>query len=239
MQRERIQKVIAASGQYSRRAVERLIAAHKVKVNGIVVTQQGVKIDPLSDRLHIDGKSFVYQQKRPFIALALHKPRHVLVSRSDPQARKTVYDLLPKELKNLRPVGRLDYNTQGLLLLTNDGDFLHRLSHPSYEIEKEYIVKLSSRPDERQLRRLRQGIILEGERTHPVEFTVLQHLKAGTLCRVTLHEGRYREIRHMCTAVGLMVKELKRVRVGPVCLKNLRSGSFRWLTRKELKVLKC
>lgn len=238
MTRERIQKVIAASGLYSRRAVEGLIEGRLVKVNGIVVAQKGVKVDPQEDRIHIDGKAFLFRPERRLLAIAMNKPRQVIVSRSDPQGRKTVYDFLPEEFQKVRPVGRLDFNTQGLLLLTNDGGFLNHLSHPRYHVEKEYHVKLSSHPNDRQLRRLRQGIILDGERTLPIEVNVLRKNRTSMLCQMILSEGRNRQIHQMCAAVGLTVKELKRVRVGPVHLKNLRPGLFRLLSTKEVYQLK-
>ena len=152
--KERIQKVVAAQGVYSRRQVEKLIEDRKIKVNGIIVSQKGIKVDPSVDRIQIDGKAFEYEGKPEFAAILINKPRRVLVTRSDPENRTTVYDLLPKKWQLLKPVGRLDYNSQGALIMTNDGDLILKLTHPRYHLEKVYEVKVTSVPDEKQLKRL-------------------------------------------------------------------------------------
>jgi pseudouridine synthase len=235
---ERIQKIIAASGIYSRRAVEKLIEEGKVSINGKTIRKQGIKIDPLRDKVVINGKVFIYQEREMTEAILFNKPRHVVVTRSDPEGRPTVYDYLPKELKLFKPVGRLDFNSQGALLLTNDGDLVLKLTHPRYHLEKVYTVKLSSHPDEKQVRRLMRGVVLDdGERTMPAEVKVLQSNESSTVLEIKLFEGKNRQIRRMCEAVGLTVKELRRVSIGPISLKNLRSGKFRHLTSVELRKL--
>lgn len=231
--KQRIQKIIAASGQYSRRAVERLIDERKIRVNGVVVTAKGFLVDPLTDRIQIGGKNVVYRRDNGSRAILLNKPRRCLVTRSDPAGRKTIYDLIPKALSGLKPAGRLDYNSQGALILTNDGDLLLRLTHPRYHWDKVYEVKLSSHPDKRQLDRLRRGIVLDGRRTLPADVTVMRKHQTTTVLRFVLKEGKNRQIRRMCEAVGLTVKELRRVAIGPVRLKGLRSGQFRELSRRE------
>ncbi len=235
--KSRIQKIIAQEGIYSRRAVERLIDERKVKVNGVIVTTKGLLIDPTRERIQIDGKAFHYKPQQELIAILLNKPRHVMVTRSDPEGRTTVYDVLPKEFAHLKPVGRLDFNTQGALILTNDGDLILKLTHPRYEQQKIYEVKLSSHPDEKQLNRLRHGVILDGERTLPAQIDVLDNNPSSCLLRFVLREGKNRQIRRMCEVVGLTVKELKRVAIGPIHIKRLRSGQFRALTEKEIVLL--
>lgn len=235
MQKERIQKVIAASGLYSRRQVERLIGVGQIKVNGIVVTQKGTKVHPITDRIQISGNAFHFHPEEEKVYLLINKPRRVVVTRSDPEGRKTVYDLLPKKYSHLKPVGRLDYNTQGVLILTNDGDAILKLTHPRYHLEKIYSVKITSMPDERQIKRLEQGIVLDGQRTLPAKISIRQKRRMSVLLEMVLSEGKNRQIRRMCEAVGLTVKELRRVAIGPIRLKNLRSGNWRLLSPKEIR----
>jgi pseudouridine synthase len=230
----RIQKLIAQEGTYSRRAVERLIQEHKVKVNGIIVTTQGVKVDPAHDRIQVDGKAFKFKAPERYTAILLNKPRHVMVTRADPEGRPTVYDLLPEEFSHLKPVGRLDCTSQGALILTDDGELILKLTHPRYEQEKIYEVKLSCHPEEKQLNRLRRGVLLDGVRTLPAVIEIIEKNKTSTLLRFHLREGKNRQIRRMCEVVGLTVKELIRVAIGPIHLKKLRSGQFRFLSEKEI-----
>lgn len=234
MEKERIQKVIAASGLYSRRQVERLIEARGIKVNGIVVTQKGVKVHPITDRIQISGHAFHFHPEEEKVYLLINKPRRIVVTRSDPEGRKTVYDLLPKKYSHLKPVGRLDYNTQGVLILTNDGDAILKLTHPRYHLEKIYSVKITAMPDEKQIRRLEQGIVLDGQRTLPAKVSIKRQRRMSVLLEMVLSEGKNRQIRRMCEAVGLTVKELRRVAIGPIRLKNLRSGHWRLLSPKEI-----
>lgn len=237
MAKERIQKVIAQDGAYSRRAVEKLIEERKIKVNGIVVTAQGTKVDPEVDRIQIAGKAFKYKKIDDQIAILMNKPRRVMVTRSDPEGRDTVYDLLPKELSTLKPVGRLDYNSQGALILTNDGELILKLTHPRYHLEKIYEVKVTSKPDLKQLSRLQNGVLIDGERTLPAKVSILKCFATSAILEFRLSEGRNRQIRKMCDVVGLTVKELRRVAIGPIKLKSLRSGKFRPLTESEIQAL--
>lgn len=237
MAEERIQKVLAQTGQYSRRQVEALIDQRQIKVNGIVVTQKGKKIDPAKDRVQVEGKTIRLKASQESTAVLLNKPRKVVVTRSDPEDRKTVYDLLPEKYAHLKPVGRLDFNSQGALILTNDGDLIYKLTHPSFECEKIYEVKVSSEPTDKDLMRLRRGVVIDGYRTLPAEVEVIHQRKSSTLLKFKLKEGKNRQIRKMCKAVGLTVKELRRVSIGPVKIKSLRSGRYRLLTIKEWKAL--
>jgi len=232
--KERIQKIIASTGQYSRRAVERLIDDKKIKVNGILVTAQGKKVDPATDKIQIDGKAFQFKNQDEPVAILLNKPRRVLVTRSDTEDRKTIYDLLPMDMHHLKPVGRLDYNTQGALIVTNSGELILKLTHPRYHIEKVYEMKTTSRLTKKQLECLRGGIVLDGVRTLPADIEILRQNKTSTILKFVIHEGKNRQIRRMCDAMGIIVKELKRIAIGPVKLKGLRSGQFRYLTVAEL-----
>lgn len=234
---ERIQKFVASSGKYSRREVERLVVEGKVRVNGVVVTTLGFKVDPTRDHIEVRGHSIPQSQLQEKTYILMNKPRHVIVTRHDPEDRETIYDLLPKEHHNLKPVGRLDYLSQGALIVTNDGDLILKLTHPRYHLEKVYEVKVVPHPDEKQLNRLRQGIIIDGKRTLPAKIDILRTHDTSTRLRFTLIEGRNRQIRDMCQMVGLTVKEIFRIAIGPINLKNLRSGRFRKLSPSEMRAL--
>lgn len=235
-QPERIQKVLAASGEYSRRQIERLIDDGLVKVNGVVVRQKGIKIDPLKDRVQVAGKAYRHRASEKTYLL-LNKPRKTVVTRHDPEDRRTVYDLLPEDFHHLKPVGRLDFNTQGALLLTNDGDLILKLTHPRYHLQKIYEVKITRVPDEKQLKRLRQGVVIDGSRTMPAEVDVKEKNPASIVLEIRIVEGKNRQIHKMLETVGLTVKELRRVAIGPVHLKTLRSGQFRLLSDAEVRRL--
>lgn len=235
-EKERIQKVLASSGDYSRRQVERLMDEGKVKVNGVVIRQKGTKVDPLKDRIQVAGKAYRHKDEEK-ICILFHKPRKTMVTRYDPEDRPTVFDYLPKQLQHLKPVGRLDFNTQGALLLTNDGDLILKLTHPRYHLPKVYEVKITQMPDEKQLKRLRQGIVIDGARTLPAEVGMVARHETSIVLEIKITEGKNRQIHNMLDAVGLSVKELRRVAIGPVELKKLKSGQFRLLTPQELKKL--
>lgn len=237
MKTERIQKFVAASGKFSRREVERLVVEGKVRVNGAVVSTLGFKVDPHQDRIEVRGHLIPQSQLQEKTYLLLNKPRHVIVTRHDPEDRETIYDLLPKEHHHLKPVGRLDYLSQGALIITNDGDLILKLTHPRYHLEKIYEVKVVPHPDEKQLNRLRRGVIVDGKRTLPAKIDILHTHDTSTRLRFTLIEGRNRQIRNMCQVVGLTVKEIFRIAIGPINLKNLRSGRFRKLSPSEMRAL--
>ncbi len=234
----RLQKAVAESGLFSRREVERLIQDKLVRVNGRLITEQGVKIDPEVDKVSIAGTAVPLKRDEPTLILMLNKPRRVMVTRFDPEERQTVFDLLPEELHHFKPIGRLDYNTQGLLLLTNNSGLINRLTHPRFHLEKIYEVKTTQEPDEKQLGRLRRGIVIEGARTLPAKVEVSKIQDSSYILRFTLTEGKNRQIRNMCEAVGLVVKELRRIQFGPVKLGSLRSGQFKFLTKVQVRALK-
>lgn len=236
--KQRIQKVIAAQGNTSRREVERLIDQGLVRVNGVTLRQKGFLVDPAKDRIWIKGRAFHYKPHARVEVILFNKPRHVVVTRADPEGKQTVYDLLPETFATLKPVGRLDYASQGALILTNDGELINRLTHPRYHLEKIYQVKVTPHPQNRQLRRLSQGIVIDGVRTLPAVITVAAKHTTSTTLKFVLTEGRNRQIRKMCDAVRLTVKEIRRVAIGPIRLGGLRSGQFRALTPQEIQRLK-
>jgi 23S rRNA pseudouridine2605 synthase len=226
---ERLQKVLARAGLGSRRAAEALIAAGRVRVNG-EVARLGDRADPGTDRIEVDG---VVVGVRPgLVHYLLNKPAGVVTTASDPQGRPTVVGLVPAEPR-VFPVGRLDAETEGLLLLTNDGELAHRLTHPSFGVEKEYLAEVDGRPTRGALRRLREGVDLEDGRTAPARASLV----GDRLLRITVHEGRKRQVRRMCEAVGLPVRRLVRVRIGPITDRRLAPGEWRALRQDEVRAL--
>lgn len=226
---ERLQKVIARSGVLSRRQAEELIAQGKVIVNGKKITVLGTKVDANTARITVRGKPI--SSKVSFHYLLIHKPKKCMVTRHDPQERKTVYDLIPKKWQHLKPVGRLDHDSEGLLLLTNDGELAQKLAHPQYHIRKIYEIKVDSHPGPRQLERLRKGILLDGIRTQPAEVKLLRQNPKSTWLEIELQEGRNRQIRRMCEKVNLNVKTLIRKKYGPFKLSGIPYGKWKLLAK--------
>lgn len=225
----RLQKVLAQRGYGSRRTCEELIEAGRVRVNGEIAVL-GRRIDPDHDLVEVDGH---HVGVRPdLVYYLLNKPAGVVTTARDPQGRRTVVELVPAEPR-VFPVGRLDYDTEGLLLLTNDGELTNRLTHPRYGIEKEYLAEVSGTVSAGALRQLRDGVELEDGKTAPAKVSQPDR---GVL-RIAIHEGRNRQVRRMCEAVGHPVTRLVRVRVGPLTDRRLAPGSWRLLTPDELKAL--
>ena len=237
---ERLQKILSGAGVASRRAAERLMAEGRVSVNGTVVRELGTKADPEADDIRVDGRAIRRATRRLYFLL--NKPRGYVTTRSDPEGRRTVLDLLAGVREYVFPVGRLDYDSEGLLLLTNDGDLAARLTHPSHEVPREYHARIRGVPDAHAVRRLSQGIVLDGRRTAPATIRVLEEGLGddGTqaLLSLTLHEGRTRQVRRMCEAVGHPVVRLRRVRIGPISDPALPLGAYRALTAREVAALK-
>lgn len=232
---ERIQKILAQAGIGSRRACEELIAAGRVKVNGQLAVI-GQKADPTKDRFQVDGRLVKVEQEKIYIAL--HKPRGVLSTVEAPDPRPTVRDLVPVP-GHLFPVGRLDFDSEGLVLLTNDGDLANRLTHPRYGHEKEYRVLVARKPDEKQLNAWRRGIILEdGYRTAPVDVRFESSYGKGTWLRVVMQEGRKRQIRETGSQIGLPVVRIIRLRIGTLHLGSLKPRDWRYLSEAEVTALK-
>lgn len=232
---ERLQKVIARAGVASRREAERLITAGRVRVNGEVVTTLGVRVDPAQDRVEVDGRPIVPET---FVYLMLHKPRGVVTTVRDPQGRKTVLDLITGVPQRVFPVGRLDWDSEGLLLLTNDGELAHRLMHPSYGVVKVYRAELVGAVTEEAVRRLREGVLLEDGMTAPAKVRVIARSARSSWIEIGIHEGRNRQVRRMAQAVGFPVKRLIRVAYGPLKLGKLPPGKFRRLQESEVEALK-
>jgi 23S rRNA pseudouridine2605 synthase len=232
---ERLQKILASAGYGSRRACEELILAGRVTVNGQPV-HLGSKADVQKGRIKLDGK--LIKPPEAFQYIALYKPREVLSAVTSPDARQTVIDLVPTDAK-LYPVGRLDVDSEGLILLTNDGELANQLTHPRYGHEKEYRVLVARHPDEKQLTAWRHGVVLEdGYRSVPVGVDIESHSGKGTWLRVIMKEGRKRQIRDTCRQIGLPVVSIIRVRIANLRLGSLKSGQWRHLTPVEVQSLK-
>lgn len=231
----RLHVFLARAGRGSRRAMEAAIAGGRVAVNGKTVTEMGAKIDPYRDRVTLDGGPVQAAGGDHFYVL-LNKPRGVVTSVRDERGRKTVIDLLPPRIRRQRvyPVGRLDRDSEGLVLLTNDGGMAQLLSHPSFGHEKEYAVTVSGRPGPETLKALSEGILLEDGKTAPAEFKVVESNPDNTTLKVVLREGRKRQIRRMFEARGHRVERLIRVRLGPLTLGRLRSGESKILDQEEV-----
>ena len=235
----RLQKIISAAGIASRRAAEKLIEEGRVSVNGETVTTLGSKADPDVDDIRVDERRVKGPQRHRYYLL--NKPRGYVTTRSDPEQRPTVLDLLKGVREYVYPVGRLDFDSEGLLILTNDGGLAATLTHPRHEVERVYDAQVLGVPDAHDLDRLRRGIVIDGRRTNPAQVELLTERRAdsGTsVLRITIHEGRTRQVRKMADAIGHPVRTLKRVRIGPIVDRNLRLGSYRELTADEVRQLK-
>jgi pseudouridine synthase len=240
--KQRLQRILAQAGHGSRRSAELLIEAGRVRVNGQVATL-GMQADPDADEITLDGARITIAVERSY--LAMHKPRGYTTTARDPHASRTVMELLPAGTPHaVRPVGRLDVDTEGLLLFTDDGELAHRLAHPRYETAKEYHVLVRGRPSPSALERFRRGVVIDDKRTAPAEVEVAgvphghRDVADHTWLRITIHEGRKRQVRRMCAAVGHQVRELVRTRVGPIALEGIGRGRTRVLTEKEVAALR-
>lgn len=231
---ERLQKYLARSGVSSRRGAERLIAAGRVRVNGAVVKTLGTMVEAGRDEVEVDGRPVVPSAGDRH--LALHKPRGVMTTAADPEGRRTVLDLVPSDVR-VYPVGRLDYDSEGLIILTNDGELAFKLSHPRHSVEKEYHVLVRGEIGEVGLRKLRVGVSLEGSATAPAEVEVAGRQDSLHWLRMTIHEGHNRQVRRMAEAVGLEVIRLIRTRIGPLALGDLPVGRWRCLDASEVMAL--
>ena len=232
----RLQKYMALCGVASRRASEEMIASGRVCVNGCTVTEMGVQVDEERDQVTVDGEPIRLEGEKHY--LAYYKPVGEVTTVSDPEGRATVMDKFRDYPVRLYPVGRLDYDSEGLLLLTNDGDMMNSLLHPSHEVNKTYLARVSSRLEDETVRRLRQGVTLDGRLTSPAQVRVVRYETFDTVVLVTIHEGRYRQVRRMFEAVGHQVVSLKRVGFGPIQLGDLPRGQWRRLTDAEVRRLK-
>lgn len=233
---ERVQKIISAAGVTSRRAAEQLITEGRVRVNGKVVTELGTKADASKDHIKVDGK--LINPKQPLVYIMLNKPAGFVTTMADPEGRPTVLNLLKGLKVRVYPVGRLDYNTEGLLLLTNDGDFAHLITHPKHEFPKTYRAKVKGMLTDEQINLLEQGIYLDDGKTAPAKLKKISKEEANSWLEITIHEGRKRQVRRMFDRVGHSVIKLKRVKTGNLVLGDLPEGSFRYLSGTEVNELK-
>ena len=233
---ERLQKIIARAGITSRRGAEELITAGRVAVNGVVVSELGAKADPDKDTITLDGRKI--EAASAGVYLLLYKPAGYMTTLKDPEGRPLVTDLLKDVRERVYPVGRLDYNTEGLLLLTNDGAWANALMHPRHEVDKGYHVRVRGKVTEEQLRRLAASVDLEDGRTAPAVVSLVRESDSNTWLSITIHEGRYRQVRRMCEAVGLSVVRLKRVSYAFLDLEGLKPGEYRTLSRDEVEYLR-
>lgn len=234
----RLNKYIAQCGVASRRGADALIHEGRVRVNG-APAESGVKVEPGKDRVELDGKPMVLPAASPRTFL-LNKPVQTVTTAHDPQKRTTVLDLLPPDIRKLRPfpVGRLDFFSEGLLLITTDGELCNRLTHPRHHLEKEYRVQVKEKVSEKALSTMRSGMTLtEGDKLAPVRVEAMAGFRGSTILAMTLTQGINRQIRRMCRDLGLTITQLKRVRQGPITLEGLEPGSFRELTDKETTAL--
>jgi 23S rRNA pseudouridine2605 synthase len=245
----RLQKILSAAGVASRRAAEALIVEGRVSINGQVARALGTRADAERDEIRVDGRRVKSVSRRRY--LLLNKPRACVTTRSDPEGRRTVIDLLTGVREYVYPVGRLDYDSEGLLLLTNDGELAARLMHPRHEVERVYEATVRGVPTLHAVQRLSRGIVLDGRRTEPAQVQLLEHRarrgarspiaggEPGTsVLQISLHEGRSRQVRRMCDAIGHPVVRLRRTRIGPISDDRLPLGAFRDLSEREIARLK-
>lgn len=233
---DRLQKILSQAGIASRRASEQLMLDGRVSVNGVTVRELGTKANAARDDIRVDGRRVKLVERHRYILL--NKPKGYMSTRSDPEKRPTVIDLLNDVREYVYPVGRLDFDSEGLLLLTNDGDLAARLTHPSHGVPRVYEARVLGVPDARDLERLSRGMIIDGKRTAHAKIEVVGEKKGQVTLRVTIHEGRNRQVRKMCDAIGHPVAHLKRVAIGPIKDSRLKVGAWRELTLNEVSLLR-
>ena len=232
---ERLQKVLAKAGVASRRRAEELIRQGKVRVDGRIVTEMGTKVDPETQKIECEGVTLASQEEKVYILL--NKPSGYLSTVDDPQGRPIVTDLLKNIEERVYPVGRLDLDTEGALLLTNDGEMAQKILHPSHEVNKTYVAKVKGVPGRKNLDALSKGIQLEGRKTWPASIKVLKTESQSTLIQIVIHEGRKRQVRKMFAAIGHPVLTLKRTAYGQLKLGGLGPGKYRFLTPRDIKFI--
>ena len=228
----RLQKYLAEAGVASRRAAEQIILDGRVAVNGEAVEQLGFTVDPVHDEVAVDGKTVRAKRK---VYLALNKPRGMVCSRKDELGRPTIYELLPKEWSHLHSVGRLDFNSEGLIFLTNDGEFSLRLTHPRYNIHKKYLATVEGRVEAAILSRFTEGVRYQGEHLKAVRVRLVSANQSRSIVELDLAEGKYREVRRLFESQGRTVKRLQRIQIGKIKLGELPTGKWRTITEPEIK----
>lgn len=231
----RLQKFLATCGVASRRKSEELIINGRVKVNGNIITEMGFKVNPEVDQVLVDNKSVALEERKIYILL--NKPTGYVTTVSEQFNRKKVTDLVNVPYR-IFPVGRLDYNTSGLLILTNDGELTYKLTHPKFEIQKVYVAKIKDIPTKEKLSEFESGLKIENYITAPAKIKILKEHNDGCIVEITIREGKNRQVRKMCDAIGHPVLELKRVKMGRVHIGNLEVGNWRYFTEREIEYLK-
>ena len=231
---DRLQKFLADAGVASRRAAEQFILEGRVEVNGHLIRQLGTKVDPVHDKIRVDGKPVRTKRK---LYVALNKPIRCVCSRKDEFDRPTIYELLPKEWDNLYSVGRLDYDTEGLIFLTNDGQFALRLTHPRYEVSKKYVATVEGRVDHEMMQLFTRGVFHEGDKLKAKRARLVSATKSVSVAELELMEGKNRDVRGMFESQGATVKRLQRVQIGKIKLGELKPGKWRALTEPEINSL--
>ena len=232
----RLQKYLADCGVASRRGSEEIIKSGRVAINGETVTEMGIKVDEDNDLVTVDGSEVRPAKKHVYIML--NKPAGFVTTVSDDKERDTVMELVSDISDRIYPVGRLDYDTEGLLLMTNDGDLTYKITHPKNNVEKTYIAEVTGKIDMSTITRLRRGIVIDGVKTSPAEVNVIGATQLGTKIEITIHEGRNRQVRKMFESVGCIVKRLKRTREAGLTLGHLPLGKWRRLSESEINMLK-
>ncbi len=233
---ERLQKVMARAGVASRRRCEELIAAGLVQVNGKVVTEPGVKVNPAVDKIRVGGEALNFSPATQYILM--YKPRGYITTMSDEKGRRKITDLLKDVTGRVYPVGRLDYDSEGLLLLTNDGDLTYTLTHPSHQVLKTYQARVAGVPDPVKLKQMEKGLPLEDGLTAPARVRLRGERDGNALLEITIHEGRKHQVKRMCEYIGHPVMRLKRIKFGNLRIDDLKPGQYRHLSGDELKTLK-
>ena len=232
---ERLQKVMAELGVASRRKCEELILQGKVMVNGQIVTELGTKVDKQSVIIHVEGIQITNKTEKIYVLL--NKPVGYITSSHDQFNRPTVLDLVSQIDIRLYPVGRLDYDTEGLIILTNDGNLTYKITHPSHNITKTYTAQVKGRVHEEAIMIFNNGILIEEYKTAPAKLEILKYIDNDTLVNITIHEGRNRQVRKMCDAIGHKVLKLKRINIGSLELGSLKTGQWRFLNKEEIEYL--
>ena len=232
----RLQKYLALCGVASRRTAEKMIAEGRIRVNDLTVTEMGYQVDETTVQVYVDG-ALVHPEAEKYY-LAYHKPMGEVTTVSDPEGRATVMDKFQNFPARLYPVGRLDYDSEGLLLLTNDGEMMNHVLHPSHEVKKVYLTKVSNQVTDDEMASLRRGVMIDGKMTSPASVRLIRRETFDTVLLITIHEGRNRQVRKMIDAIGHQVVSLKRVEFGPISLGDLPLGQWRRLTPEEIARLR-
>ncbi|WP_273701740.1 pseudouridine synthase [Tepidanaerobacter acetatoxydans] len=232
----RLQKYLSQAGVDSRRACEDIILQGKVSVNGKTIKKLGTKVNPETDIIKVNGK--VCSLKYDFIYILINKPKGILTTVKDPLGRPTVLDLLPEFCERVFPVGRLDKETEGLLILTNDGEVTYKLTHPKYKVIKIYVAHVKGIVGNNKIKALEKGVTLEDGVTAPAKANILKVLRNSTIIKLEIHEGRKRQVRRMCDSIGHPIIELKRTQIGDISIKGLKPGEWRLLSQREIDYIK-